>query len=894
MGTLQSSVGLYSGLDINSLVSQLIAIEGRPAAMLKNKVDQNTAIQTAIQGLTLKLASAQLTVSQLTSSSSFARRTATSSSDAISATAGAKATTGSFTFTPKRQVTTQQLMSSGFTSKDSLVGAGTFTISRGGFVDQSTSLSNLNGGLGVRAGSIQITNRQGVSAQVDLTGATTIQEVVETINGTSGLAIEASVSGDSLVLTDLTGGTGNIVVQEVGGGKTAADLGLLGSTAGANHVGGDILKLGESLDIRALNDGNGVRSVEVLDDFIITDDSGSYGIDISSARSLGDVMQAISDQSGGAITATIVDNHLQLNGTGNLSVARGTDSTGNAIYAADDLGIFGSSSGGTLTGSNIIGGLNTSLLKNLNGGSGVSTGTISIGGVNVDLSGAQTLAEVVSGINSAGIAGVTARVNDARNGLVIESNTGPLEIADVSGTMAADLKIQASLADNKTSVNSGGLNRKYISETTRLDSLNGGMGVPKGKIRVTDGTGKAVVIDLTQDSDDTIGDVLRDINARGLGIRARINDTGDGILLENTAGTGVITVAEEGNSGTAKALNLLGSSEAGGNLDGSFKVSIELDADDTVNDLVTKLQEANAPVFANLLNDGSGLNPVRLNLTSKQSGSAGALLIDTGTTSVNLTTVSRGKDAVVLFGSNESGLTPIQLKSSSNTFNDILPGVSIDVKAVTSQPVVVTVAENDDAVVDAVNDLVDAFNGIKDYISTNRSYNQETGAKGLLFNESSVRMVERTLNNFINTPITDTGSTFRTLGELGIKLNGTGKLSFDESAFRSKLVSDPESVSKFFTTKGTGLTDKFKSMIESFSDPVDGVLTFRVDTLSDTIVRQNASISQMSERLDVRKERLFNQFVGLELALAEMSGQQSALQQLSLLAAATATSGFNL
>src|SRR5690606_27252071 len=144
----------------------------------------------------------------------------------------------------------------------------------------------------------------------------------------------------------------------------------------------------------------------------------------------------------------------------------------------------------------------------------------------------------------------------------------------------------------------------------------------------------------------------------------------------------------------------------------------------------------------------------------------------------------------VLYGSNEWGLTPIRLKSSSNTFNDILPGVSIDVKAVTSQPVRVTVAENDDAAVDAVNDLVDAFNGTKDYISTNRSYNQETGATGLLCNASSVRMVERTLNNLINTPITDTGSTFRTLGELGIKPNGTGKLSFDESAFRSKLVSD--------------------------------------------------------------------------------------------------------
>lgn len=895
MGTLQSSVGLYSGLDINSLVTQLIAIEGRSADLIQRKVDLNTAVQTAIQGLSLKLASAQLSISQLTSTSAFASRTAKSSSDAVTASAGAKATTGSFTLTPKRQVTTQQLISSGFASKDALVGAGTISIARGGFVDQSTSLSNLNGGRGVRVGAIQITNRQGISAQVDLSGATTIQEIVEAINGTSGLAIRASVSGDSLQLEDLTGGAGNIVVQEVGGGKTAADLGLLGSVSGSVLTGSDILQLGADLDLRALNDGNGVRFTDVLKDFTITDDSGSYGIDISSAKSLGDVVKAISDQSGGAITASIVDNRLQLSGAGTITVTRNQDARGNDIYAADDLGILGSSSGGVLLGANILGGLDTVLLKNLNGGSGVgSTGTISIGGNNIDLSAAETLQDVVAGINAAAIGGVTARVNDARNGIVVESSGGPLEIADVTGTLAAGLNIQTSLVDNKTSVDSGGLNQKYISEATRLDSLNGGSGVPKGKFRLTDGTGKAAVIDLTQDSDDDIGDVIREINSRGLAVRARINDTGDGILLENTAGTGVISVAEEGNTGTAKALNLLGSSEAGGDLNGRFKISIELDADDTVEDLVAKLQEANAPVFANLLNDGGGLNPIRLNLTSRESGRAGALLIDTGTTSLKLNTVSRGKDAVVLFGANEPGLTPVQLKSSTNTFNDILPGVAVTVNSVTSQPVVVTVAENNDAITDAVADFVDVFNEIKDYIATNRSFNSETGAKGLLFNESSVRLAETTLNSFINTALVDSGSSFRTLGELGIKFNSTGKLSFDKEAFREKLTADPDSVARFFTTKEHGFTDRFRAMIKSLNDPNDGSLTFRLDALSDQIVRQNASISQMRDRLDVRKTRLFNQFVGLELALAEMSSQQNALTQLSLLAATTATSGFRL
>ncbi len=81
--------------------------------------------------------------------------------------------------------------------------------------------------------------------------------------------------------------------------------------------------------------------------------------------------------------------------------------------------------------------------------------------------------------------------------------------------------------------------------------------MPKGKFRITDGNGNSAVVDLTQDSDDTIGKVIREINTRGLAISARINNTGDGILIEKTSGTQALQVTEVDNGSTARALGLL-------------------------------------------------------------------------------------------------------------------------------------------------------------------------------------------------------------------------------------------------------------------------------------------------------------------------------------------------
>jgi len=99
----------------------------------------------------------------------------------------------------------------------------------------SQLLDNLNGGIGVASGSIQIADRSGATATIDLSGAETVQDVIDRINRNRDVDVEASINsaGTGLVLRDSSGGFGNLTVSEVGGGTNAADLGILGTAQGS-------------------------------------------------------------------------------------------------------------------------------------------------------------------------------------------------------------------------------------------------------------------------------------------------------------------------------------------------------------------------------------------------------------------------------------------------------------------------------------------------------------------------------------------------------------------------------------------------------------------------------------------------------------------------------------
>ncbi|QDU91731.1 Flagellar hook-associated protein 2 [Pirellulimonas nuda] len=589
MSQIQSSVGLITGIPIEDTVNQLLSIAGRQRNLLQSRTDQLQSEQVAVDRLASLTLSFQFAINKFKNNTTFASSKASSSNkDALAVTvqAGKTPAPGSYQIKPVQTAAAQQLLSGRFDEQTSSLGDGVLKVRFGGQVDQGVKLDQLNSGAGVPGGSIKITDRSGATAVIDLKRAQTVDDVIEAINAATEISVTASTDGDSFSLTDLSGGSGSLSVQEVAGGKTAAGLGLAGLSVASNTaVGTDVLGLSTASRLKDLNDGNGVSLTGAgVDDLSIqlSDGADPVLIDLADATTLGQVVNAINAAAPGRLSAAVSADGARLElqdlsgGAGAFTVASAGGGT-----AAEDLGVAGDGAGATLSGRRLIGGLRGTLVSSLNGGRGVSLGAIEItdragaATTQIDLSGAETLSDIVNLINASG-AQVTASINSARNGVQIvdaSGGSGALVVADVgAGATAQELGIAVN--DTVASINSGSLNRQVASRGTLLTSLNGGKGVPAANFRVTNSAGVSKVVDLKKTSDPatTLGDVIDRVNALGIDVEARINDSGDGIVLTDLAGgSGTLSVAESGGKAAA-GLRLLGSSTA---VDGSGRQVID-------------------------------------------------------------------------------------------------------------------------------------------------------------------------------------------------------------------------------------------------------------------------------------------------------------------------------
>ena len=307
-----------------------------------------------------------------------------------------------------------------------------------------TKLAHLNSGAGVQPGRIVITDGTGASASIDLSLAVTIGDVMAAINAAAGIDVTASVNseGTGLLITDDSGGAGQLQIAEAGG-TTAGDLGIVGSSMGS--ISGTDLDptiegsaVTSATPLAALNFGAGVDMTAAS--FIIMDrDSNTATISIAGLTSVGDVVTAI-NSAGINVTASIAADGSGIDLTDTVSTGRSqitvTEAGGTT---AADLGLLGTGFGSTLYGARLDpagpplypAGPASTPVALLNGAQGVSLGTIRITNgelsASIDLTGAVTVGNVLAAIERAGVR-VDATIDSAGQRLVITSQIGDTPI----------------------------------------------------------------------------------------------------------------------------------------------------------------------------------------------------------------------------------------------------------------------------------------------------------------------------------------------------------------------------------------------------------------------------------------------------------------------------------
>lgn len=919
MAAITSNVGLISGINTGAIVTALINADSGPVSQLQTQINNNSTLNSAYQALASQLSAMQTTVQSLEQASTFQAATTTSSDpSSLTATAANGAAVGSYSLQVAKLVTTQQLISTGFTSSTNTpVGAGTITIEEGGGgLQTQTPLSELNGGAGVSRGEFSITDRAGQTADINISSAVTLDDVVNDINTAPNIAVRASIQNNHLVLNDTSGSTtGNLTVQDLGVGTSAQNLGIAGSVASSTLTGSNINYVSSSTQLAQLDDGRGLTLGTGDGDLQFNLSNGStFTVSLATASTLGDVINDINTASGGKVTASIPTGSAGIQITDN-SGGGGTFSVAdiNGSQAAQGLGLTVAASGNTIQGQAVVASLDSTLLSSLNGGAGLSLGKIAFtdgagGSQTLDFSGATSVQDVLNKINSATGVKLNASLNAAGNGIAItdqSGGTGSLVIADAGGgTSAEQLGIAGTFNSSAGTVQGSDLDKQWVTNNTLLSSLNGGQGIDQTQFTITSSKGASATINLASANVTTVGDLLYQINSRDLGVTAAINPTGNGIELTDTAGgAGKLNVTDV-NGTAAEDLNIAGTA-TGTTINGAYEKTITVGANDTLSTVATAINALHFGVKATIINDGSSVAPYRLSLTAVNSGTAGGVVVDTGTTNLDTQTLVAAQDAAVFVGSSTTQ-QPLLITSNTNQVANVIPGVTLSLQGVSQGPVQLSVTQDTSSISTALTSFVNSFNALTTAINGESTYNSSGNVAGIFLGNPITADITSTLYDTLNTSVS--GSQYSSLAQLGITVGNGGQLSFDQGAFNQAIATDPQAVQNLFnatntvtnsngstSTVNTGIAYVFDNALSQLIAPISGTVTEAESTLSTENTQFSSQITLLNTLLAQQKATLQAQFANMETVLAGLQSQQASLSSIGAVSASinNATSSSN-
>ena len=284
------------------------------------------------------------------------------------------------------------------------------------------------------------------------------------------------------------------------------------------------------------------------------------------------------------------------------------------------------------------------------------------------------------------------------------------------------------------------------------------------------------------------------------------------------------------------------------------------------------------------LDPSTGEKVYRLQLSSTKTGVEGSFTayrgsttdVSAGTASNLLTEpgaaqVRQAQDAQITLWSGTGAAQAVT--SSTNTFADVLPGVSMTVSAASTTPVTLTVARDDKAISDVAKSLITSLNDIFALIATKQAVSTTTNATGgtvvtagTFTGDSTVRDANQKLLDGASAPIDGVSpSTY------GISITSDGNMTFDADKFATALAEDPEKVKAAVAAVAQRVADAATAA----SDKYDGTITTKITGEQSTVKSLNSQISDWDTRLADRRASLEKTYANLEVNLQKLQSQSN-------------------
>ncbi|MFT3858031.1 MAG: flagellar filament capping protein FliD [Aquabacterium sp.] len=323
-------------------------------------------------------------------------------------------------------------------------------------------------------------------------------------------------------------------------------------------------------------------------------------------------------------------------------------------------------------------------------------------------------------------------------------------------------------------------------------------------------------------------------------------------------------------------------------------VSVTIDAGDSLEKIRDKINQSGAPVLASIVTDSGG---ARLVMTSRTTGAEGGFRIQATDSDGNSTddqglsslafdldpaTATSGTDRTREAKDALAKINGVEVTSKTNTFSDVLPGISFTVlkEGASSN---VSVAQDNDTISKAITDFATSFSSLITMLRSNTKYDDATKTAGTLQGDGTAVSILNQFRSIIGSS-SGASSVFATLSSIGVEMQSGGTLTVNSTKLTNALGKLSE-VKKLFSnvdnlnSANDGVATKLRALADNMLG-FEGAITNRTAGLNKAVQDNQKREDEMDARVALYEKRLRAQYTALDKQMSQISGTSSYVTQM--------------
>ncbi|VAW47320.1 Flagellar hook-associated protein FliD [hydrothermal vent metagenome] len=230
-----------------------------------------------------------------------------------------------------------------------------------------------------------------------------------------------------------------------------------------------------------------------------------------------------------------------------------------------------------------------------------------------------------------------------------------------------------------------------------------------------------------------------------------------------------------------------------------------------------------------------------------------------------VTTTSEARDAVM-------SINGLNIANSTNSFNNVIDGLDIQLKTVSAVTQSVSVASDTQKVVDTVSNFVEVYNQLDTILDDLGSYRTLTAAEqdspdfdyfGDLSGSSLLRDLKEQLRNSLTGAISQLSDP-NTLAAAGISFDKEGQMSLDTAVLNNLASNSVDSLGLIFSQGGSS-TDPLINVIGGSDETLAGNYSIEVSSVAERATVAGSAVTYAPNEFRASGDRVFDSLAALTI-----------------------------